>query len=375
MSDQVAESAPRSAYESRSEQPRLSRVSTTASRTRPDWQSLVGLGAAIFLSLALLGAIWYLARPLALLVLGFAIAAALSSPVKWLSRWLPRTAAIIVVHLFMIVLLVGLGWIITPTLVTQVQELSDALPETLAWVQQRVEQTDLLNLDAIINQALSSLSDLSSWALGLPMMLSNALLDVLLVFFLSLYSLMAAPAAYRFIQSFAPESQHDKVDRVLDEIIEAMGGYLRGVFITGTFVGVLTYAGLRLIGVPYPAVLGVLAGILEVIPVIGTTISMVSSTGVALTQSASTALITFGFMAAVQLVEGNILFPNIVSRQTHSSPLLSIFAFFAGISVGGILGGLIGVPLAVALRVIVVEVVAPALRRWTHTRAVERSAA
>ncbi|MEZ4555672.1 MAG: AI-2E family transporter [Caldilineaceae bacterium] len=109
---------------------------------------------------------------------------------------------------------------------------------------------------------------------------------------------------------------------------------------------------------PYPIVLAVLAGLLEAIPVLGTALSLIIITGFALTQSLVTGLLTFGCMSGIQIVEGNILFPNIVGRQTHSSPLLSMFAFFAGLSVGGIVGGIIGVPVAAALRVLVVEVLA-----------------
>ena len=71
-------------------------------------------------------------------------------------------------------------------------------------------------------------------------------------------------------------------------------------------------------------------------------------------------------MIVIQLIEGNILFPNIVGRATHSSPLLSMFAFFAGMSVGGILGGIIGVPLAVASRVLLMEVIVPVVQRQVH---------
>lgn len=67
----------------------------------------------------------------------------------------------------------------------------------------------------------------------------------------------------------------------------------------------------------------------------------------------------------LQQIEGNIIFPNIMSRETEMSPLLSIVAFLAGSAVGGLLGALVAIPVAAALRVFVIEVVAPAVRRWS----------
>lgn len=68
-------------------------------------------------------------------------------------------------------------------------------------------------------------------------------------------------------------------------------------------------------------------------------------------------------MLVVQQLEGNVIFLNMMSRQTHISPLLGLVAFFAGGVVGGLLGALVAIPLAAVLRVLVVELVAPMVRR------------
>lgn len=373
ISDRRSDQPHRSTSEQIAEQ-ELFHLPTFTPRLNPGWYIIVVLAAALFLGLGLLGAIWTLARPLALLILGLAIAAALASPVAWLSRLFPRLLSIIVVYLFIVAVVIGLGWLAVPPLIAQIQEFNESIPATFEWLQGRIEQVGLLDIEPLLQSALDSLSSIGGEILALPLVVSDTILDILLVFFLSIYSLVTAPAARDFIQSLTPETRRADVQHILDEMVEGMGGYLRGTFIIGLFVGIFSYLGLRFIGVPYPVVLGVVAGVLEVVPVIGTTISLIVVTGAALTVSASTALLTFSFMVVMQLVEGNILFPNIVGRQTHSSPLLSMFAFFAGISVGGILGGLISVPLAAAIRVILIETVAPAVRRWTGAIGSERTA-
>ena len=339
------------------------------------WHAIAELAAALFLGLGLLAVVWYLARPLALLFLGFAIAAALSGIVAWLAQRMPRYVAAIGLYLALLAALVGFAALVAPALVDQVQQVNQMLPDTIDSVSQRLNQMGFQDLLPFLNNAMSSVGGISSQLLTLPMAVTDVLLNILVVFFFSLYGLMVAPRVRDFIKSLVADSRQDETDHLLDELVEATGGYVRGITITGFFVSVLTYIGLRLIGVPYPLVLAVLAGLLEAIPVLGTALSLIIITAFALTQSLVTGLLTFGCMSGIQIVEGNILFPNIVGRQTHSSPLLSMFAFFAGLSVGGIVGGIIGVPLAAALRVLVVEVFAPAVRRWTRPEDMPTSSA
>ena len=334
-------------------------------RLKIGWQAILALAAAPFLAFALMAAMRALMWPLAILFLGAALASALAVPVGWLSRRLPRTAAIVIVHLAIFLFLIGVFAPLTPTLIDQAQQFNQSAPDMVNWVNQWLNRFGLQNIQPLISQTLPSMVGLSSELLTLPMAVSDVLFTMLGIVFFSIYGLMAAPALREFIKSLAPEPRRAHIHTLLDKLVDAIGGYMRGIFIMGVFVGVLTYIGLRVIGLPYPVVLGVLAGVMEAVPVIGTIISVLVITGVALLTSTTTALITFAYMTTIQLIEGNILFPNVMGRETHSTPLLSMFAFFAGMSVGGIVGGIIGVPIAAALRVLTVELIAPAVRRWT----------
>jgi predicted PurR-regulated permease PerM len=333
---------------------------------RVGWHTWVALGITLIVSLILFGALRQLVRPLAILFLGLAVAASLEPLVDRLARSMPRLLAVIVVYSVVVLILVGLGLLVVPPLVNQVQDLRAGLSDLMPGLEQRFGTIRLSDLMPIISNAASAVGSMGSQILMVPETASNLVFSLVLVFFLALYAQISAPALHEFVLSLVPKEEREGIDQVLGTVVADVGGYLRGVSITGLFVGVFAYIGLSIIGAPYPIVLSVLAATLELIPVIGTAVSTALITGVAFTVSLSTGLITFAYMVALQLVEGNILFPNIISRQTDTSPLLSIFAFSAGLSVGGIIGALIGVPVAVALRVIMVEAIAPAIRRWTH---------
>lgn len=321
--------------------------------------------AMLVLGLGFLYFVRLFARPLGLFILGIAIATSLAPVVKWLSRWLPRTLAVVCLYVVLLAIVTAIGWLLLPGFVNQVQNFTDQLPQFIIQAQEWLDQYVPLSDSSVAGTRNSWLSDLGSRVITLPFTLVNSILSTFLVLFLSMYSLIVAPRVLDFLLSLVPERRHADVRRVTGEMVTAMGGYVRGVFISGLVVAVATYVGLLLLGVEYPLLLALMAGSLEVVPVLGTLISSTIIVGVALLQSFHLALLTLVFVVVLQLFEGNVLFPNVMSSQTDISPLLGLLAFFAGSVVGGILGALVAIPLAAALRVLAVETVAPMVRRWT----------
>lgn len=124
---------------------------------------------------------------------------------------------------------------------------------------------------------------------------------------------------------------------------------------------------MRVIGVQYPLVLALISASSEPIPVIGPIIGAVPALAVALLDSPTQALIVLAFKVGLQQFEGQLLAPNIMRRQTDVPQLLVLFALLAGTAVGGLLGALVAIPLAGALKVVVMRIIAPALRRQLAT--------
>lgn len=336
----------------------------------PPWWWFVTAGAmALFLGLGLLQMIQLFAQPLAFFLLGVAIATALAPLAKLLDRFLPRTLAVVMIYVMLALLFSLLGWIVLPALYIGIEEFVYALPTVAETVQQWLERGTPLGGTPLLDRLTGTLVDVGPRLLTLPLVLGSFLVSTVLVLFISLYSLMVAPAAQDFALSLLPSARRTYLQQLLHDMGKAMGGYVRGAFFSGVIVGIITYIGLRLIGVPFALVLAVIAGVLEIIPILGPIITGVLVIAVALTQSLNHAAFAFIFSLVLQQIEGNIIFPNIMSRETEMSPLLSIVAFLAGSAVGGLLGALVAIPVAAALRVFVIEVVAPAVRRWSGATA------
>lgn len=346
--------------------PRVEELTRSTSAPEAAWWrgALIG-AAALALALGLLAALWLLARPLALLFAAIAIAEALSPVVEQLERKMSRGIAVVLVYAVFVLILIGAGWYWLPQLATQAQQLAENAPNHLSRLQRTINHWDPSGNERILSALRDNVTRFSDVLIELPFRLVESLLQLLLVLFMSAYWLVSAPALGRFFRSLFPSDQVEDVGRIIGDIRGSIGGYVRGEAIAASVIGIITYVGLSAIGVEYALVLAMFAFVGELVPVVGPIISAVPALAVALIQSPTQALIVLAFYVVLQQFESNILLPQVMNQTAHIPPLLSIIALFAGATVGGLLGALVAIPLAGALKVVVTSVVAPAIRRWS----------
>jgi predicted PurR-regulated permease PerM len=330
------------------------------------WWHTAGAGAAaIALGLGMLWGISLLAQPLALLAFAITLAESLAPIANWLDRWLPRALAVVLVYLALLLVLAAIGYALIPTLASQIREASSRIPDLIKIIQEWLASRNLQIGGNVLNALTSQIGSVSSALVSLPIAIFSSLFDIVLIFFISIYWLIQAPAILDFFLSLFPGGRRERAGSVVGKMGREMGGFIRGAFLDGLVIGASTYIGLLALGIDYALVLGMLAGLLEFIPWVGPIIAAVPVVGSALLQSPTKALLALGFILVLHQFEGNIVLPNIMYTQTEISPLLVILALLAGGAIGGILGAIIAIPLAAALRVFVREVVAPAVRRQT----------
>lgn len=332
---------------------------------RPWWQAmLIGAGALV-LALALLGLIWLLAQPLALVLFGIVFAAALAPIVDWLDQWMPRIVAILLVYLLLIALFVGIGWLVLPPLVSEVRSFIGDVPDYIEEVETLLDESRFLDGGMLLDRLSGQITAVGGTLLTLPVTVGAALLNFALFLFVSLYWLVESASIKRFFLSLFPKRARDEVSDVLSEMGTSMGGYIRAVVIDALIIGALTYFGLLIVGVNYTLVLAVLMALGELVPFIGPILAGIPIVLVALLQSPTKGLIALGVVVVIQQIEGNIVTPNIMHETTKVSPLMVLVALFIGGEIGGLLGALLAVPLAAGARVFVNRVLAPAIRRQT----------
>jgi putative heme transporter len=315
-------------------------------------------------SLALLWLAWMFARPIALLVAAIILANAVEPVVDTLTRWMRRTLAIAAIYLTLMGLIVVAGAVIVPNAARQIDDVTRTLPSLIERGQRLAEQWVPLT-GGIGSSLVQPLESGGSSPMSLPLAVASSTFEVVLVVFLSLYWLIAIPILRAFLISLLPPDRMEQTSSVLEEIGQTMGGYVRGVLIEALLIGAIVFTGLKIIGVQYPLALAALAGIGEFLPYVGPLMAAAPAVLLALLESPTQAMIVAVFYIVLQLLEGYILFPLVVGNQSEIPALLIIVALLAGGAVGGVLGALVAVPLAGALRIVIVRVVAPEIRRRT----------
>ncbi|MDR7410108.1 MAG: AI-2E family transporter [Armatimonadota bacterium] len=177
------------------------------------------------------------------------------------------------------------------------------------------------------------------------------------VLVLVVYMLIEGPRLKQGFVRLFPPSQRPLVVQVLDGVAGKFSGWVRGTFLMGFSIFVMDTVGLILLGMPYPFVLGLAAGVAELIPVVGPFLGAVPAVLVALFQPTWKLVGVVVLFVLAQQIEQNVLVPRIMSRAVGLSPILAIFALLAGGALMGPVGVLLSIPVAAALQVVATEVV------------------
>ena len=310
----------------------------------------------------------------ALLFIGIVLAEGLRPLVEGLrARRLPRPVAVLLLYGVVLGVLGLLGWILVTPLVAQGATFVAALPRYVAQAQHLLgEAQRFIGRTPQAAAALNALSgQLGKPAQLIPLLLVNVSLTLVGALFKSIEVLLIAffwltataglkPSAVGLL----PAAAQAPARAILAELSHNLGGYLRGVVINMIVIGLLSGIGVAVLGVPYPVLLGMIAGLTEVLPIVGPWVSGSVAVLVAVaTQGLLKGVEVLALFVVIQTIEGNTLVPYVMYRTTALNPLTVLIAVLAGGTLMGLVGAVLAVPVAVVLEVLVLRVLAPAARR------------
>lgn len=151
--------------------------------------------------------------------------------------------------------------------------------------------------------------------------------------------------------------REERIKKLIVQIEEKLGGWLRGQIVLSFIIGLLSYLGLFALNVSYALPLAVVAGVMEVIPVIGPIISAIPAIFISLTISPVLALGVAAMYFVIQQMENHLIVPQVMKRAVGLNPLVVILAIAIGSRLLGFAGALLAVPLAVVLQIVTAEVI------------------
>jgi predicted PurR-regulated permease PerM len=235
------------------------------------------------------------------------------------------------------------------------------MPHYMHQLQDHNSTLGRLNTRYHIQQRITNLittrgSSLVGGVLGAGALVLSAASSMLLVLVLSVYFLASLPKTKLFAYRLVPHSRRARVILIGDEILAKVGGFMLGNVLTSLIAGLGTFFWMLAFGIPYPILLGLLVALLDMVPVIGSTIGGVVVTLVALTVSLPVAIGTLVFYVGYRLAEDYLIVPRVMGRTVQVSAIVSMVAVLVGGVLLGIIGALIAIPVAAAIRVLLNEV-------------------
>src|ERR1700728_431587 len=300
-----------------------------------------------------------------LILIGLAlfIAAGLDPGVTWLEQHrFPRWAAVLTVLLAFLGVRGGFVPAAIPPLVAQASALADHLPQYAHSLKDHNSELGKLNVKYHLQQRASQLlSSKGSTLVGeIPdavKLVLSAATSVILITVMVVYFLFSMPKIRLFAYRLAPHSRRTRVILIGDEIFTKVGGFVLGNVLTSVIAGIGTYIWLLIFGVPYPILLALRVAIFDLIPVIGAYVGGAVVSLVALTVSLPVAVATLGFYVAYKLAEDYFIVPRVMGKTVQVPAVVSLVAVLIGGTLLGIVGALVPIPAAAAVRLFLQEVV------------------
>ncbi len=304
-------------------------------------------------------------------VLGVAIAYVMAPAVGWIAGVMPfrharpylaRGVAILVLYLGVAGVATGLGFLFLPDAIDEIQEFSDNLPDTID--NARTELQDFYNeyvpedQQETTDKWLEDAGDASAdWAAGLaPDAIAFAgstftiVIGYLTIPVWLYFTMKDHPRGVRaFVGMFPPEWRHD-VRNMLGIIDAVFRNYIRAMLLQGLLIGAMAYVALSLLDVKYPIGLAIIAGVTEMVPIIGPIIGAIPAILVALAQDPWKALWVALAFLLIQQLENNLIVPKIQGDSMRMHPGVIIVLLVVAGSIGGFLFVVIIVPAAALIR-------------------------
>lgn len=309
----------------------------------------------IIFTVSFLLSLWFLYQVrgiVVLLFIAFILMTAVNPLVKVASKFkIPTIVVMLVVYFGLIALISTVVASLLPAVVQQTKDISLALPTYMHNLE------DIFNTQLDPNVAGSYLSSIPSNLLKIAAGAFTNIMNILALFFMSYYLVLERPRLHKYLLKFFPDhSAEEKAEALILAVEKQVGGWVRGELLLMLIIGVMTYASLILLGIPYALPLAVLAGILEAVPNLGPTIAAIPAILIGLTVSPLIALGALLASIIIQQAESNWIVPKVMHSATGTEPLVTIVVLLVGFTLGGIAGAVLSMPIYLTIQTVIMAI-------------------
>lgn len=328
-------------------------------------RAIVRIVLTVAATVGLLYLLWVVRSVLVLLFIAIFLAVALGPAVDFFQRRrLGRGASILVVYLLLMAGVVGVGLLVVPPIVEQVELLSEDIPGYLADLRENErfrEYDDRYEITEKLEEQAEGLPDRLGDAAGALQSITvgvfSTLVQLVTVLTMTFFLLLEGRGIATFLMRLRGPDKQGQYEAIAANIYKSTAGYVAGALIIASTNGLCSYIVMTILGVPFAVPLAVLMAFLGLIPLVGATLGgMVIAIVTAFNDFPTDTLIWAGYFIVYQQLENNVLQPLVYKRTVNVSPLLVIISILVGTSLLGVLGALVAIPVAAALQIVVKDV-------------------
>lgn len=332
-------------------------------------RTILRLGLLVIATLVIIWGAVQARHALLLILLAFFLALALNAPVQFIARHLPgrlkgsRTLGTTISYLIVLIILGSFLTYLVPPLVHQTENFVNAAPRLVGefrnqsgevgqFIRRYHLQKEVKNLST---QLSARLHNIGGRAFSTLVAIGKSIFSLLTVIVLTFMMLTEGPRWMAGVRRLIPEQRQQLADRLAHDMYRVIKGYVNGQVILALIAAAFITPALYILHISYPVALIAVIFICGLIPLVGHTIGAAITTIVALFHSFTSAVIILIYYLLYQQLENYLIQPKLQANTTKMSPLLVFASLVIGLSFAGLLGGLIAIPVAGCLRIIILE--------------------
>jgi predicted PurR-regulated permease PerM len=297
-----------------------------------------------------------------IIIAGF-FAVAVYPVVNWIERRLPwcrRSLATLVVYLLLVLLIAGVITLFAVPLARQATSLAHQLPTLIddaragrGPVGRLLDRTHVLTyIQENDGKIRSFAGSLGAPALGFLKTAATGVAATITIFVLSFLMVVEGPKLVSGTLSLFPDDRAQHIRAVGTDCAKTITGYISGNLLISVICGLLTYAVLKIIGIPFSGLIALFVAISDLIPLVGATLGAVVAGLAAFIYSVPAGIIVVVFFVVYQQLENHLLQPLIFSRTVQLNPLTVLIAILIAVELAGLLGALLAIPIAAMIQII-----------------------
>lgn len=324
--------------------------------------------ATIFKTIAIFILLYFLYLISDILILFFValvFSSALDPWVDWLKkRKIPRSASVLVLYLAVFAFLGLILYLTIPIVIKEVNDMSNNFPRYFDSVYEKFSALKDYSLKyGFLDKFKGSLDFVSAYltttASNIFFTVTNifgGIFSLILILVLTFYMVVEESAIKKLVWSIAPVKHQPYMMQLINRMQIKMGHWLSGQLVLGLTMIIMTYLGLKILGINYALIIAIMVGLFSFIPYLGAVLGAIPGVFIAFTQAPLLAVFAAVLFYIIHFIEVNFLYPKIMEKAVGLNPLISILALLAGFKLAGVIGAVLSIPVTTAAAVFIKDI-------------------